>query len=809
MTLVDDLRYGARLLLKKPGFTAICILTLAVGIGLTTMMFSIVNGALIKGLPLPEPEQVVSVGFTDPVQEWDHFGPSLHDFAEWREQQQAFEGMAAYGTGTFNVSGGDAAERYDGAWMSANAFDLLRVHPVLGRGFRPGEDAPGAAAVTVIGWRMWQDRFGGDPQILGRTMRINGEEATIVGVMPEGFMFPFRQQLWLPERRNASMYERGAPGVPSQNVFARLRPGVSVDEANVQMNSIARRQAAAYPETNENWGASVVPFAEQVIGKEPRQLLFVMLGAVFGVLLIACMNVANLLLGQAALRTREVGIRTALGASRLRVMVQFLTEPLVLAAAGAVLGLGIGWFGVRLFSAAVASTDPPYWLDFSIDGTVILFVLGVTLFATFVSGVLPAVRASGGNVNEILKDESRGGSSLRGGRLSKGLVVAEIALSVVLLAGAGLMIKSVVNLGSVDYAFATEDVFTARVGLPEADAQYADVGTRIRFFEEVEARLAAAPGVRAVGMTTSLPGSGASNPRFALDGQAYERPVDYPRVRTAAVTPAFFQALGTDVVEGRGFDSRDRAESLPVAVANRSFVARHFPEGGAIGSRMRVGTADSEEPWLTIVGIVPDLHMAGVDNEDPEGIYTPLAQSTNVRFASIVARTSGTWSAVTPAVRQAVAAVNADIPIYFVRSLEESIARNAWFYRVFGTIFMIMGIVALFLAAIGLYGVMSFSVSRRTREMGVRMALGAHAEHVVRLIMRQGVVQLAIGLVLGLAGALAVTSLLTGFLFGVSPRDPLTFIAIVVVLVVTGLVASLVPARRATRVDPLVAIRYE
>jgi putative ABC transport system permease protein len=809
MNLLPDIRYGARLMRRRPGFAAICVLTLAVGIGLTTMMFSIVNAALIKGLPFEEPDRLVGVYQTDVVQDFDFVWPSILDFAEWREQQQAFEALAGYGTGTFNVTGPDGAERYDGAWMTANAFDVVRARPVLGRTFAPGEDAPGSPAVVVLGFRVWQDRFGGDPGVLGGTLRINGEEATIIGVMGEGFMFPERQSLWLNERRDASLFQRGEPGVPSINAFARLRPGVSMDQANVQMQAIAARQRASYPETHENVGASVTAFTEQALGKEPRRLLYVMLGAVFGVLLIACVNVANLLLSQASLRAREVGIRSALGASRLRVIAQFLTEPLLLAGAASVLGLGIGWVGLRLFVRAVEPTEPPYWIDFSMDGTVLLFVLAVTLFATLVSGVLPAIRASGGNVNEILKDESRGGSSQRGGKLTRALVVAEIALSVVLLAGAGLMIKSVANLRAVDYAFATDDVLTARLGLPEADAAYADVASRVRFFEEVESRLAAEPGVRAVALTTALPGSGTGRPRVAVDGRAYERTSDLPLARAATVSPAFFDALDAPVVDGRAFDARDGAESLPVAIVNETFARKHFPEGDALGSRIRSGGVDSEEPWLTVVGIAPDLHMSGIENEDPEGFYTPLAQSSTVRFMSITVRGAGAPTALTPQVRRAVAAVNPDIPIYWVRTLDEVIARNAWFYRVFGTIFMLMGFVALFLAAIGLYGVMSFSVSRRTREVGVRMALGAQAEHVVRLIVRQGLVQLAVGLVVGLAGALAVTSLLRGFLFGVSPRDPVTFVWIVAVLVVTGAVASLVPARRATRVDPLIAIRYE
>lgn len=809
MTLLQDLRFGARLMLKKPGFTAISVLTLALGIGLTTMMFSIVNGAILKGLPFPEAEQLMGVARTDLSQGFENMSTPLHDLVEWRDQQHAFEALAGYSTGTFNVSGTEGAERYDGAWVSANAFDLLRARPVLGRSFHEGEDAPGAEAVTIIGYRVWQDRFGGDPEVLGRTLRINGEEATIIGVMPERFMFPINQSLWLPERRHAHLYGRGEPGVPAVNVFGRLRPGVSVDQANVQMSAIARRLEEAHPETNENIGAQVRPFTEAFIGDEPRRLLFVMLGAVFGVLLIACVNVANLLLGQAALRAKEVGIRSALGASRFRVILQFLTEPLVLAAAGAVGGLGVAWIGIRTFTRAVETTNPPFWLDFGMDGTVLLFVLGITLLATLVSGVLPAIRASGANLNEILKDDSRGASSFRGSRLTKGLVITEIAVSVVLLTGAGLMIRTVTNLASLDYGFETEQVFTARLGLPEADRRYAEVAHRIRFFQEVEERLASEPGVEAVTVASSLPGLWAGGNRVSLEGQSYERPTDHPTIRAAVITPGFFETLGVGVIQGRTFGSQDAEGSLPVAIVNESFARRFFPDGDPLGNRIRLGGAESERDWLTVVGVVPDLYMSGVENEEPEGIYTPLSQDPGIRFMSLAIRTSGAPMALTPAVRTAIATIDPDIPIYWTWTLAEAIDRENWFFGVFGAIFMLMGFVALFLAAIGLYGVMSFSVGRRTREMGVRMALGARGGDVVRLIMRQGAAQLAMGLAVGLAGAWGVSTLLTSFLFGVDPRDPMNFLATVVVLLATGLLASWVPARRATRVDPLVALRYD
>jgi putative ABC transport system permease protein len=811
-SFLQNLRFAARLTVRNPALAAICVLTLGVGIGLTATMFSIVHGALLKPLPFEESERLLAVVHTDVAQGTENLGIRLHDLEAYSVQQQVFEGLAAYGTGTFIVSGVEGAEQHFGAWMSANAFDLLRVRPILGRTFRQGEDAPGAAGVAVIGYRLWQDRYGSDPQVLGRTLRINGEEATIVGVMAEGFSFPHREQVWMPDRQEPAAFERGAS--PFRNLFGRLRPGVSPDQANAQLHAISQRLAASYPETNENLRAGAIPLREwfnRTLGGHTAPLLFVMLGGVFAVLLIACVNVANLLLGQAALRSREVAIRTALGASRLRIASQFLTEPLILAVAGSVIGLGLAYRLVHLFENTIPPAEMFFWMDFSLDATILLFVVGLTLFSTLASGLLPAIRASGGSVSETLKDESRGTSSLRGGRLTKGLVVAEVALSVVLLAGAGLMIRSVANVTTIDYPFATADVLTAGLALPidDEERRYAAAADRIRFFKEVEARMAEQPGVRAVALTTALPGLGAGGNQFSLEGETYARQADQPFTRTAAITPGFFETFGAGILQGRAFGPEDREESLPVAIVNQSFARRHFPAGDALGSRVRLGGPDSEGPWRTIVGVVPDLHMSPLFGEDPAqaaGLYLPLAQ-TEVASVNIAARTAGPPAAVAPQLRSVVAAVDPDIPAYQVQSLAGALHENAWVFRVFGGIFVIMGVVALFLAAIGLYGVISFSVSRRTREMGVRMALGARAEQVTRLIVRQGVVQLAIGVVLGLFGALALTGLLRGVLYGVSPRDPLVFAAIVAVLALTGLVASWVPARRATRVDPMVALR--
>ncbi|HEU0052719.1 MAG TPA: ABC transporter permease, partial [Longimicrobium sp.] len=702
----------------------------------------------------------------------------------------------------FNVSGSDRPERYDGAYLSANAFRLLRVQPALGRTFREGEDAPGSPAVVVLSDELWRNRFGADRGIVGKTIRVNGEQAEVIGVMGPGFSFPANEVLWVPLR---DAPEAKRVDARQYGVFGRLKEGVSIDQANVELSGIAKRLASAYPESNRDIGAAVKPYTESFIGKEPRMMLFTMLFAVFLVLLIACANVANLLLGQAAQRAKEVGVRTALGASRGRIMMQFLTEPLVMAAAGAVLGVGLAALGIKLFNDAIASTQPPFFIVIRLDAPILLFVLAITLFAALVSGVLPALRASGANVNEVLKDEARGSSSFRGGRLSKALVVFEIALSVGLLVAAGLTTKSVTQLARKDFGVPTRDVFTARIGLPEA--QYADSAAQVRFFNQLFPRLAEVPGVQAYTITSHMPVLGSNQGPVAIDGKAYATERDYPEAGSISTFPGYFNTFNV-AVKGRDFGTQDTETSQPVAIVNQAFATKFFGRDDPVGRRIRFGGARSTEPWRTIVGVVPDLWTDGTDNEDPEAAYVPYAQAPQ-RYMSVAIRTTREPGSLTAPVRDLVASLDPDLPIYFVKTLQGRIDENTWFYRVFGVIFMIMGVVALFLAAIGLYGVMAFSVSRRTREMGVRMALGAQPRDVIRLVLNQGLAQLAIGLTMGIGLAYLLAKGLEAILFQVKAIDPLVYLSTVVVLAASAIAASLVPARRATRVDPMVALRYE
>jgi len=802
-SIARDIRYGSRSLRKHLGFSVVAVFALTLGIGLTTTMFSIVYGALLRGLPYPDADRIVRVFEQNLARNFRRMDMSIHDYADFRAQQHSFSVIGASYSGTVNVSGTEKAERYMGTWATASVFDVTGVKPILGRTFRPGEDAPGGDRVVVLSYAMWHNRFGGDPAIVGKSLRANGIPYTIIGVMPDRYAFPDDGALWLPLQLDPVALKRG----DGQHVaiVGKLKSGVSMDAANADVNTIARRLAADHKEQNEGVSATVMSFIDGEMGPEPRQLLYTMLGAVFFVLLIACANVANLLLDRAAHRTKEVGIRTALGASRGAVVRQFLTEALVLAALGTAGGVTAAYFGVRAFNRAIADTQPPSWLDIQLYPPVLLFAVGTAVLATFASGLLPAVQASRTDIGEILKDDSRGASSFRIGRLSRALVVFEIALSCGLLVAAGLMIKSVAKIRNIDTGFTTANIFTARVGFP---ATYTDTTAQRQFFEQLESRLAAIPGAQSAAVVAQLPGLGSGDNAFAIDGKSYAKDAEYPLAKTNTVSPGFFATFGVKPLEGRAFTAADRLDALPTVIVNQAFAAKYFAGVDPLGRRIRLGTSKSTAPWMTIVGVVPNTYSGDVEHMRPPFLYLPFAQH-HTNFASFAVRTNGAPMSITPQVRDVVSSLNRDIPIYWVYSMTEALARPLWFIRVFGTMFMIFGAIALFLASVGLYAVMSFSVGRRTREVGIRMALGAKAGDVIGMVVRQGAWQLGIGMIAGLSLALGVAQLMKIVLFDVQPRDPVIFGGVVSVLSIAGLLASLIPARRATRVDPLLALRSD
>ena len=807
-SLLRDLQFGARALLKRPGSAAIATVAFGLGIGLCAMMFSIIYGVYLRGLGVPESDRLIVVHRNNPSENIQRMGVPQHDFYDWREQQQSFEGLAGFSTGTINLSGLDGPDRYDGAFVSANVFDVLRVRALLGSTFREGDDAPGAPLTVVLGYQAWATRYDSDPNAIGMTEKVNGEQATVIGVMPEGFMFPMDQELWIPRRdaRNANPTR----GTGTQfSVMGRLRDGVTLEQARLDMSLIAQRLAEEYPESNEGVGIGFIGFVEQAIGDDIVPVFAAMQIATIFVLLIACANVANLLLARAALRTKEAAVRTALGASRWRVAAPFFAEAAVLSLVGALLGLAIAAGGVEMFDRATQGVGKPYYMQFALDLPILGFVLAITVMTALVSGAAPALQIAKADVNSILKDEGRGSSSFRAGKLSKVLVVGEIALSCALLVGAGLMTRSITQLRNYDFPFATENIFTARVGLFETD--YPTPESRGRFWRDLKQSLEALPAARSVALTNSLPAAGTGTRRFAIEGQTYETDQDYPRTRTADITSDFFETFDVAIARGRDFTPQDDADAPGVILVNQRFVEQFFPGEDPIGRRIKEGTSESQEDWKTIVGVVPDLRMEGFDPDASTrgGYYAPLAQR-DAQFISIAIRLAGGDPlALTAEVRAAVRRVDADLPIYWVRDMPEVIRQDTWFYNVFGSLFIAFGAAALFLASVGLYGVLAFSVSRRIQEMGIRMALGANAKNVIRLILREGVVQLGIGLTVGLAMAFGVSNVIGMVLFDVEPRDPVVFGTTVAVIALVGIVASFVPARRATRVDPMVALRYD
>jgi putative ABC transport system permease protein len=807
--LARDLRFGLRMLAKSPGHTLAAVLALALGIGLSTAMFSIIYGVVIRGLPFERSERLMHLENDNPSKGQRSLEVYLPDFLEYRARQHSFEALAAFYTGTVNLSGDERPERFDGAFISANFLDLLRVKPLLGRGFLPGEDSPQAEPVVLLGWGVWQSRHNGDPRVIGRPVRINGMPGTIVGVMPRGFAFPVNQEIWVPLRQDPLKIRRGQG--PTLEVFGRLRDRVSLEQARAEMQAITKALAAEFPETDGGRGAVVKPYTEEYIGEGPVLLLSIMMGACLFVLLLACTNVASLMMARASRRTREIAIRSALGATRRRLIGQLLTESLLLSLAGAALGVLLAEAGVRAFNAAIVDKNPPFWVDIAIDPASLLFTLGAAMLAGVLSGLVPAFQVSRTDVNEVLKDEGRGSSSLRMGAFTRIVVTIEIAISCTLLILAGLMIRSVVKAGE-RVEVETANLFTARVTLFES--LYPEEGPRVRFFDDLLTRLREDPGVQAAAVSTYLPGTGAWMEPFAVEGAAYPREEDHPRAHAAWVSPGFFDALGAQVLQGRDFTPQDRKDGLPVVLVNRSLAQRLWPGQDALGRRLRLATevpGEEPQPWRTVVGIVPDLGMVSLQDSEPEpqGFYIPVSQDCP-SFANLVVRTRDPNPlAFTDRVREHVAALDRDLPVYFVSTLQQVVDRAGFFLALFAVLFSLFGVAALVLASVGVYGVIAFSVQQRTQEIGIRMALGAQQRNVVSLILRQGLVQLLYGLLLGLLMAWPGAKLLASVRVGVKPDDPATFLAACLLLAAVALVACWFPAQRASRTDPLVAIRYD
>jgi predicted permease len=803
--LPRDFRYSVRALAKTPGVACSAALALALGIGATTTMFSVSHG-LLRDLPFDESGRLVYLGI-EPVTHTDNndFRVSAHEIAEWRDHQSTLEGLAGYTITSFNLSGLDQApERVDGARVTANAFDALRVHPVLGRGFRSDEERPGAEPVVILGYNVWENRYGLDPDVLGRSVRVDGVLRTVVGVMPEGFHFPEAQSLWIPLELDLTSMQRGE--AMNIHVFGRLAGDNSLESVRVEHEALFRRLELAYPGVYDDMRSRAIPLKEHFVELQAVIIMNAMVAVVSFVLIIACANVANLLLARAASRSREVAVCTALGASRTRIVGQMLLESLVISIVGGVLGIVLAHIGVRAFSAAVSPEIPYYWMDMRVDGTVLLFTLSLVLLSSVIAGTAPALKATGVNVNAVLKDRALGVAGLRLGRLSSALVVGQVALSCGLLTMAGLMVKGVALNTASELSFATTDVLTARVTLLSAD--YPEAGDRDRFFRELVSNLEGRPGVAAAAVTSHLPGLDRSDWSLQMEGVVYEDDRELPRTRVAVVSPEFFSTLDVRLIEGRGFNPNDNVDGQRVTIVNQRFAERFFPGESPLGRRIRPIPYGGEGDWMTIVGVAPSLAMNRRLTTDADGIYVPHSQRVQ-RSMNLVVRAFGDPMELVPAIREAVASLDPHLPIYDVNSLAEKISIKTAPEGAFTILFICSGAAALLLAVVGLYGVMAFTVRRRTKEIGIRLALGARTKRILWLSFRGGFAQLMLGLVAGACLAAPIAVSMSQALFDTSPWDWKIYTAIALTLCFSGIAASLVPALRATQVDPMETLRYE
>jgi putative ABC transport system permease protein len=805
------LKYAFRMLLKDPWFTLVAVLALALGIGVNSTVFTFVNAVLLRGLPFPNADQIVHLTSRNTA-EGNSQGVSYPDFQDWRANARTLSSLAAYQQSTMNISdSGHPPERASGVKVSTNAFSIIGERPIQGRDFTDDEDRKGAEPVAILGFGIWKTRYGSDPGIIGKTIKINDVATTVIGVMAEGMRFPTNTDVWVPLIPDADMERRD---VRRANLFGRLAPGVTLKQAQTELSGICKNLERQYPDTNKSMDAEIMTFNQRFNGGPIRVVFLALMGAVGFVLLIACANVANLLLSRSARRSREMALRIALGASRGRVIRQLLVESTLLAFLGGVLGWFMSLAGVRLFDMAVQDVGKPYWIKFTMDATVFAFLVAVCFATGIIFGIVPALQVSKTNLNEILKESGRGNAGGRRARwMASSMVVVELALTIVLLAGAGLMIRSFMKLYSMDIGVDTTRMLTMRLALP--DKKYPTADKRRLFYEALLPHLAAIPGVAASSITSAPPGNGAGSRAIEFEGRPEPDPKKVPQVTTLYVSEGYFDTLGVTARQGRLLGEIDGNAGSEAVVVNARFVAQHYPGEDVIGKRIRLKAptsgpdAQKVKPWMSIVGVTPSIRQRNVQDVEPDAVIYMAYRLDPPSGTAILIRGHGDPGALTSSVREAVQATDPDQPVFGVQTMEQSFAQQRWPYRVFGTMFTIFAIIALVLSSVGIYAVTAYSVTQRTQEIGVRMALGAQPRQVSWLILRQGLVQLVIGLVLGTAGAVLAGPVLQTLLVQIKPTDPITLGGIGLLFTAVTVCACLIPARRATRLDPLTALRIE
>lgn len=833
-SFVQDLRIGLRVLAKERSFCALAVFVLALGICGVTTMFAVVNGVMIRGFSFPNADRLTSVNFVDPTTA-NFFGVNgqvfAMDFEEFAPEQKSFELIAAYLNGsTVNLTVDGEARRYTGAYTTEHFLRILGVGPMLGRDMTAADNRPGSEKVLIISHGTWQRDFGGAANIVGKEVRLNGKPATIIGVMPQGFSFPDNEEMWIPLYSEFPVRPRNDPRANNPAVIGLIRPGVLLDQAQAEFSAFAKRFAAAYPDTNKQFDAALVePLIKTFTPLPVRGLLLTMLAFCAGVLLIACVNVMNMQFARATLRAKELAIRSSLGATRIRLMRQMLTESALVASVGAVIGVVLAYLAVDWVSASFHSLEngPPAWMIFQIDGLALAITVGATCVAALASGLLPAWMSSRPNAAAALGDSGRGNTGSRVSVLTRGLVVLQIVMTCVLLIGSILQVRSILNQQDIDYGYDTGGMMSARMGL--MDGAYPTPESRKLFYDRLLRELRSSPQFESVALTSRLRMVFAGAGPIEIEGKVYRERRDRKNANFEQVTSGFFHLMGQRLIEGRDFTDQDLDSRLPVAVVNAAFAKKHFGRESAIGRRFRTGDGATPQygPWRTIVGVVTTVRMMGPFNNpnvDETGFYVPFYSNPfgpappepfANQFATVVVTPRGGQrpEALIQALRREVNKADANLPLYFVgtpkHNLDGFVATN----RIIAIMFTVFGGVAVVLAAVGVYGVMSFSVSRRTQEFGVRMALGADTRRILAMVLRQGGRQVALGLALGLVLSLGIATAgadgIGNMLFGVSARDPITYVAVFALVAAVSLIAVLVPAHRATRVDPLTALRAE
>jgi len=808
-SLFQDIRYAGRILKKNPGFAAMAILTLALGVGANTAIFSVVNAVLLRPLDFKTPGNLYVLSMEDLKKHISGGNFGYIFFQALRDRNSNLESIAAFTNDTFNLVGGDAPERLDALRVSPAFFDVVGVHPAFGRTFLKQEGEPGGQPVVIFGHQLWSRRFGSDPNLVGRSVTLDGISYTVVGILGRDLDVPFQNvDVWVPRPYETSIFppERIQTGAGYLNAVARLKPGVPVSSAKAELDAIAHQYEHAFP-SNSDAGfditINVASLAENALGGV-RTTLWVLLGAVGFVLLIVCANVANLFLARAAGRQKEIAIRSALGASRPRLVRQFLTESVILAASGGAIGIFVAAWGVRLLSTSSMLTVPRA-NEITVDATVLCFSLAVSFLAGILFGIVPAWRTSRINLSEIVNEASRGSSAgARRNRAGALIIIAELGFSVVLLAGAGLLLQSFYRLLHAPLGFEPHNILTFQIALPTT--KYSQPFQKTDFHAQLRDRIAAMPGVRSVTTAFLIPPTGGVYAPYLAEGM----PPDMPRGQRPvalwdSISPAYFQILGIPLLQGRNFSGADTEKSAQVVIISHSLAVRYWPHGDSIGRHIQIARQlDSAE----VVGIVADLRNRGVGVDPVDELYTPLPQKP-WNTMSVLVKTSGDPMQIVPAVRSAIQSVDRDQPMTQVRSLEEDLSSSVGQQRVSALLLGIFAALALILAAIGIYGVTSYSVAQRGKEIGIRIAMGAQPHDVLRLILGFGAKLALVGVGTGVLAALALTQLMKTMLFGVTATDPATLAAVSLTLIAVTLLACYIPARRAMRVDPVIALRAE